>query len=136
MSKLMKLVKSLRQQSSSKPNGVGDGKHEVPDRDRGHRQNPRCLMQAAQTFTSHEGTARCSVVGVELVVAFRAGVEDGRPLIGATQLGLAEHHLRIMALGTLLDRHLLRVGLLLRNLDRVGVQLAAQGGREGFRPRS
>jgi hypothetical protein len=49
-----------------------------------------------------------SVVGIELVRALRARVEDRRSLVSATRLSLAELHLWVVTLGTFFVGDLLR----------------------------
>lgn len=59
-----------------------------------------------------------SVIGVELMVAFRACVEDRGTFISTTGLSLSKQHLRIVALRALLVRGLLCIGNVLRDRER------------------
>lgn len=70
------------------------------------------------------------VVGVELVRAFRARIEDRGSLVSATCLRLAELHLGIVALGTFFIGDLLCARNFLRDRKRgEAVALALQCGR-------
>ena len=75
------------------------------------------------------GDARHSVVGVELVGTLRARVEDRGSLVSATRLGLAELHLRVVALGTFFVGDLLCARDILRDWQSgETVSLALQSG--------
>ena len=76
------------------------------------------------------GHARHSVVGVELVGTLRARVEDRGSLVSATRLGLAELHLRVVALGTFLVGDLLCARNVLGDRQRgEAIALALECGR-------